>query len=97
MIGLTKQQRKLLTYLREYIGQNGEAPTFREIRAALGWSSGSRVFEVLNALQERGYLWRGYGKPRSIVLFDRPVIIGGVSYKFIPITPGIVNPYRKAA
>lgn len=97
MIGLTKNQRRLLTYLREYIGQNGEAPTFDEIRVALGIPSKSQVFGRMNALQERGYLTRSYGKTRDITLLDPPIVINGERYRFIPITPGVVNPLRKAA
>lgn len=92
--GLTKQQRRLLTYLREYIGQNGEAPSFEEMRTAFGWGSKQRVWEVLNALQERGFIWRDYNRPRSIKLLDPPIRINGEWYKFIPITPGVVNPFK---
>lgn len=86
MMGLTRKQWRLLTYLREYIGQNGEAPTAREIQAALGISSTSGVWHRLTQLEERGYICRTYARTRAIALNDPPIIINGHPYRFIPIT-----------
>lgn len=97
MIGLTPKQRKVLDFLRAYIGQNGFAPTFREIRDGCWLSSTGNASAYVDSLEERGFLTKGgYRERRSIQLNDPPVIIAGQPYRFIPKTHanGSVRAFR---
>jgi repressor LexA len=64
MMGLTRRQRELLAYLRT----REIAPSFVEMKDALGLTSKSGVHRLLAALQERGYIVRRPNCARAIEL-----------------------------
>lgn len=85
MIGLTPRQRELLAYLRE----RDTCPTYREMGRALGYAESNLtqpIHDLLNALEERGYIRRIPGRWRAIEVLPHPVVINGESYRFIPKT-----------
>lgn len=89
MIGLTRQQAKLLRFIRRFIGEHGYAPSFDEMTEAMGLSSKSGIDRILNALQERRLVRRLYGRARSVEIIEAPpipVLIRGQRYLFIPKT-----------
>lgn len=55
---LSKRQKHILTYMEQYIEQNGYPPTIREIGLATGINSTSVVNYNLNKLVQAGYLER---------------------------------------
>jgi repressor LexA len=62
-----------LDFIRGYMaGSNGVAPTYDEIREALGLASKGGVNRLLNELQERGFLTFTANRPRSIQLVAGP-------------------------
>lgn len=63
---LTWRQRRILQVIREWVEQRGYAPTMREIAEAVGLTSKSSVAYQLSALEEKGYLHRGAGRPRTV-------------------------------
>ncbi len=63
--------QRVLEYLQRYIGQNGYAPTYRQIAEAAGLSSTSAVNYVLNKLEDQGHITRGRGVARAIGLRAR--------------------------
>ena len=64
---LTHKQKQVLDFIVDYQRDNdGLSPLQPEIQAALGFSSRSRVFYILNSLQERGYIWRAPHQQRGI-------------------------------
>lgn len=89
--GLTPRMRELLIYLSE----RERCPSYDEMRRAMGLASNERIFHMLNALEERGYIRRQRSrrgqraKPRSIrvirPLARPPIIIKGNRYRFIPV------------
>jgi len=65
MRGLTDQQKKLLSFIAEYIASRGYAPTFREMASFLG----CRINGVtchLSALRKKGYIQREDTRARAI-------------------------------
>lgn len=64
----TKRQAQVLDFVRQYILDHGYSPTFEEIGAALGINSTNCVSGHLVALENKGYLVRRPGVPRSIAL-----------------------------
>lgn len=58
MIGLTPRQKDTFACLESYFEEHGVMPTVSEIKDHLKVASKSRVVELLNALEERGYIRR---------------------------------------
>jgi SOS-response transcriptional repressor LexA len=48
----------LLRFIQGYQEANEETPSFDKMRAGIGATSKSIVHHLLNALEERGYIWR---------------------------------------
>jgi SOS-response transcriptional repressor LexA len=66
--GLTKRQADALAIIRDFHRKHGFTPSFDEIRKELGLASKSRVFDIVNGLEKRGYITRLHGHARSIAL-----------------------------
>jgi repressor LexA len=67
---LTARQNEVLEWVKGFIHDRGMAPTVREIGEASGTKSSS-VFDVLMALERKGYIAREPRKARSIVVLGR--------------------------
>lgn len=65
---LTKQQRKVLEFVREQVRELGSPPTIREIGARFRFRSTGTVRDYLRALERKGYLRRLGGRARGIEL-----------------------------
>lgn len=70
---MTTRQRETLDWVKGFIREHGMPPTVREIGAAFGIKSSS-VFELLKALERKGYLRRGNLGARSLIVegMDQP-------------------------
>lgn len=64
---LTPRQQETLDWVKEFIREHGMPPTVREIGAAFGIKSSS-VFDLLAALERKGYLRRGNLGARSLIV-----------------------------
>ena len=53
---LTERQKEILEYLTQYIGNNGYAPSVREIANHFGFGSPSAAKKHLDSLTKKGYL-----------------------------------------
>jgi repressor LexA len=75
---LTRQQRRVLSFIESFLETERYAPTLEEIRTHLGLSAVSTVHEHVERLVEKGYLSRGWNQSRSIALTNavRPVRTG---------------------
>src|ERR1035438_9953533 len=62
---LTQRQRKIIEAIEDSMQRCGYAPTMREIGEAAGLASTSSVSYQLSALEKKGYLSRGAGRPRT--------------------------------
>jgi len=63
---LTWRQRKVLQVIRESVQRSGYPPSMREIGEAVGLTSTSSVSYQLSTLQNKGYLRRDAGRPRTV-------------------------------
>jgi repressor LexA len=70
---LTKVQRHILEYLREFTEEHGYAPSFEEIARHFGYSSLATVHEHLSNLQRGGYIKRNFNESRAIELLPSEV------------------------
>lgn len=62
----TKKQRELLTYIQQFIAQNGYSPSYREIMKGLNYTSVSTVALHVGNLIKRGHLRKRDHSARSI-------------------------------
>jgi repressor LexA len=65
---LTKRQREILDYLRDFIQQHGYAPSLEEIGRRFGLSSLATVHKHLTNLEEKGCIRRSWNRSRSVEL-----------------------------
>lgn len=64
---LTKRQKQVLDFIREFIKDNEFPPSLEEIKKHLKLSSVSTAHHHVSNLQSAGYLERGINQPRSII------------------------------
>lgn len=69
-LDLTKQQSKILEFIRSEVDSKGYPPSVREICQAVGLKSTSTVHGHLRRLEKKGYIRRDSTKPRAIELLD---------------------------
>jgi len=65
---LTKRQKQIFDYTKEYIKENDYAPTLEEIKRHFKLSSISTVHQHIETLKVKGYLKKIENQPRSIEL-----------------------------
>jgi len=65
---LSHQEKKIITFIKQYLNDNGYPPTIREICQGVGLSSPSTVHHHLKNLESKGYLQRNPTKPRALEL-----------------------------
>ena len=65
---LTKRQKEIIEYIREFTRKKGYKPSIREICSHLGLRSGSTIHNHLCNLEKKGYIKREAGKSRSITI-----------------------------
>ena len=68
--GPTKKQAKLLKFIEDYMRTNDTAPSYREIRDALGLSSVSSVAEHIDNCVAAGYLRKTPNAARTLEVVD---------------------------
>jgi repressor LexA len=66
---LTTRQRKIIQVIEASARRDGYPPTLREIAESTGLASTSSVAYQLSALEKKGYLSRGSGRPRTAVVY----------------------------
>ena len=67
---LTSQQQALLNFIRSFRNENGFAPSFDEMKDALGLASKSNIHRLVECLVERGLVRKLPERARSIVLIE---------------------------
>jgi repressor LexA len=63
---LTPRQLKIVQVIEDSIRRDGYPPTLREIGDAVGLASPSSVSYQLSSLEQKGYVSRGAGRPRTV-------------------------------
>lgn len=69
---LTKKQRDLLIFIHESMSQGNIAPSFEEMKEALGLKSKSGIHRLITGLVERGYLERLPHRARALEVKKLP-------------------------
>jgi len=64
----TKKQRELLSFVNNFISGHGYGPSYREIKAGLGYSSVATVALHIDNLIAKGHLRKNDNKARSLEL-----------------------------
>jgi len=67
---LTKRQRELLDYLKEYISVNGYSPTFEEIADHFHFRSKGTVYKHIQNLKKKGFITKDWNRSRSVELIS---------------------------
>lgn len=67
-MALTKRQKEILDFLRDFLNERGYSPSFEEIADRFGYSSLATVHEHLENLRQKGYIRKGYNESRSVEL-----------------------------
>jgi DNA (cytosine-5)-methyltransferase 1 len=63
---LTKRQNQIFVFMKNYIAENGIAPTIEEIRKKMKLSAPSTVHEHLDALKKKGYISKNAHTARGV-------------------------------
>lgn len=67
---LTKRQKEIYDYIREYLEEEGYAPSLEEIGARFELSSVATVHKHVQNLVEKGLLRKAWNRSRSIEVVD---------------------------
>jgi repressor LexA len=81
---LTRRQKEILDFIRNFIDENGYAPSYREIAYYFELSSTGTVSEYITILEEKGYLSKEAMDARSIQL--TPAFASGIESFEIPLS-----------
>ena len=68
---MTKKQKDVLNFIRDFVEDNGYPPSVREICIGIGVKSTSTVHGYLTRLERNGYITRESTRTRSIVLDNK--------------------------
>lgn len=69
---LTKKQHDLLVYIHNHMSGSDVAPSFEEMKEALGLKSKSGIHRLIRGLEERGYLQRLPHRARALEIIKLP-------------------------
>ena len=63
---LTRRQREIYDFVRDFVGAQGYSPSLEEIGAHFGLSSVATVHKHVQHLVEKGYLRKAWNRSRSV-------------------------------
>lgn len=69
---LTRKQRDLLLFIHERMSKEDVAPSFEEMKEALGLKSKSGIHRLISGLEERGYIQRLPHRARALEIAKLP-------------------------
>lgn len=81
---LTRRQKEILDFIRNFIDENGYAPSYREIGYYFELASTGTISEYISILEEKGYLSKEAMDARSIQL--TPAFASGIESFEIPLS-----------
>ena len=81
---LTKKQKDHLVFIHERMNEDDVAPSFEEMKEALGLKSKSGIHRLISGLEERGYIQRLPHRARALEIRKLPE---GMKTKPAPIRP----------
>ena len=69
---LTRKQHELLTFIDGRLGSTGIAPSYDEMKDAVGLKSKSGIHRLITALEERGFIRRLPHRARAVEVMKLP-------------------------
>lgn len=72
---LTKRQKQVLDFIKNYVGKHDFAPSLEEIKKHLRLSSVSTAHYHVQALQEMGFLHKEVNQPRALDVFSTQKLV----------------------
>ncbi|MCP3985738.1 MAG: transcriptional repressor LexA [bacterium] len=69
-MALTRRQREIYDFIRQFVDQKGYSPSLEEIGAAFGLSSVATVHKHVQHLVEKGFLKKAWNRSRSVEPMD---------------------------
>ena len=70
---LTKKQKEVLDFIKDFVSRNGFAPSYEEIAHGLGLSSQSTIHVHVENLRSKGFLTKKWNANRSIDLAEQSI------------------------
>lgn len=68
---LTKKQKELYDFLKEYISSNHISPSFEEMKNAVNLKSKSGIHRLITSLEQRGFIRRLKHKARAMEIIKK--------------------------
>ena len=68
---LTRKQKELFDYLKEYISSNEISPSFEEMKQAVNLKSKSGIHRLITSLEQRGFIKRLKHKARAMEIIEK--------------------------
>ncbi len=68
---LTKKQKELFDYLKNYIAKNEISPSFEEMKEAINLKSKSGIHRLITSLEQRGFIKRLKHRARAMEIVDK--------------------------
>ena len=68
---LTKKQKELFDFLKEYIKKNQISPSFEEMKEAVNLKSKSGIHRLITSLEQRGFIKRLKHRARAMEIIDK--------------------------
>ena len=78
-VALTRRQREIYDFVREFVDERGYSPSLEEIGARFGLSSVATVHKHVQHLVEKGYLRKALNRSRSVEPVETPAGPGGLA------------------
>ncbi len=68
---LTKKQKELFDYLKDYISSNQISPSFEEMKEAVNLKSKSGIHRLITSLEQRGFIKRLKHRARAMEIVEK--------------------------
>jgi repressor LexA len=65
-LALTRRQREIYEFIRDFVSRNGYSPSLEEIGSHFGLSSVATVHKHVHHLVEKGFLQKAWNRSRSV-------------------------------
>ena len=91
---LTRKQHELLMLINERLGEAGVAPSFDEMKEALGLKSKSGIHRLITGLEERGFIRRLPHRARALEVLRIPEAMqakGGSAGRKTTFKPNVIK------
>ncbi len=82
---LTRKQKELFDYLKNYISNNQISPSFEEMKIAVNLKSKSGIHRLITSLEQRGFIKRLKHRARAMQIIEKDININNSSGESVNI------------